>query len=110
MSRVLQKNPLYGLAAILFTALILLTPGCMHSPYNNQIYASKYSTVAFNGFVKAPNARVEIYVQSWPQGDCAVVGTPTEWELLLTTYSNSTPTVSTRRMRVRGAPSIGVVL
>jgi len=78
---------------VLSTALMLPTSGCMYSPYNDQIYASKYSAVAFNGFVKAPNALVEIYVQSWPKGDCAVVGTETEWELLLTTYSNDTPTV-----------------
>lgn len=93
MSRTMHRNTLYGLRAVLFTALIPLTSGCMYSPHNNQIYASRYSTVAFNGFVKAPNALVEIYVQSWPQGDCAVPGTETEWELLLSTYSNDTPTV-----------------
>ena len=93
MSRIFHKNTRYGVGAVLFTALILATSGCMHSPYNNQIYASKYSTVYFNGFVGAPNAKVEIYVQSWPKGDCAVVGTETAWQLLLTTYSNGTATV-----------------
>ena len=93
MTSNLHPNRLFRLGAVLLATLVLLAPGCMYSPYKDQIYASRFSTVSFNGFVATPNSLVEIYVQSWPKGDCSVVGTETAWEFLGHAYSVSTATV-----------------
>lgn len=83
--RLLRVAPLTLLLAVCCT-------GCMTYPYHNQIFPDRGSTVSFAGYIPEPNAAVQIYVQSWPQGDCASGG-PTEWELLGTTYSSGSPLI-----------------